>query len=94
MSEILAPVYPLTQPDGGFYHWLPTPIDDQKFCQQLLQDFNVTVMPGSFLARDTEQGNPGANHVRVAWVAPLQDCIEAAKRLRAFGEELLHKHQH
>jgi N-succinyldiaminopimelate aminotransferase len=94
VSEILAPVYPLTQPDGGFYHWLPTPIDDQKFCQQLLQDFNVTVMPGSFLARDTEQGNPGANHVRVAWVAPLQDCIEAAKRLRAFGEELLHKHQH
>jgi N-succinyldiaminopimelate aminotransferase len=94
VSSILAPVYALTQPDGGFYHWLPTPIDDQLFCQQLLEKYNVTVMPGSFLARsssasdDAAESNPGNNHVRVAWVAPIEDCVEAAQRLADFGKQL------
>ena len=75
----------------GYLHRLTT----KNFASSFYRILTLPpVMPGSFLARDTEQGNPGANHVRVAWVAPLQDCIEAAKRLRAFGEELLHKHQH
>lgn len=85
VSDILSPHYDLQQPDGGFYHWLPTSIDDQSFCTQLLQQHNVTVMPGSFLARDTQQGNPGQNRVRIAWVAPLDDCVEAAHRLEQFA---------
>ena len=49
---------------------------------------NVTVLPGQFLARDTPSGNPGAGHVRVAWVAELENCIEAAHRLAEFAERL------
>lgn len=92
VSPILAPHYSLHQPDGGFYHWLPTPIDEQLFCQQLLARYNVAVMPGTFLARDNEAnsdlGNPGKFHVRAAWVAPLAACVEAAQRLAKFAETL------
>ena len=88
VEQILTTHYPLNQPEGGFYHWLPTPMDDQLFCRQLLEKFNVTVMPGSFLARPTEQGNPGANHIRVAWVASMQDCVEAAQRLAEFAGQI------
>ena len=85
VTDILRPHYDLHQPDGGFYHWLPTPIEDQLFCTKLLEQYNVTVMPGSFLGRDTSDGNPGENHVRVAWVAPMDDCVEAAHRLANFA---------
>lgn len=88
VSQILEPHYELHQPDGGFYHWLPTPIDDQTFATRLLTEQNVTVMPGSFLGREIDGANPGQGHVRVAWVAPLQDCIEAAERLKTFALEL------
>ena len=90
VSELLADAYQLEQPAGGFYHWLPTPIDDQAFAMELLRAYNVAVMPGTFLARaHNETGatatNPGTNHVRVAWVAPLEQCAEAARRLREFA---------
>jgi N-succinyldiaminopimelate aminotransferase len=88
VSAILAPHYALTQPDGGFYHWLPTPIDDGEFARRLLDQQNITVMPGSFLARDTAAGNPGTNHVRLAWVATFDECVEAAQRLAAFAQHL------
>jgi len=85
VSAILEPHYQVHQPQGGFYHWLPVGMDDQTFCRELLRQQNVTVMPGTFLARDTDQGNPGAGHVRVAWVATREDCVEAAERLAAFA---------
>ena len=88
VSKILSPHYNLTQPEGGFYHWLPTPISDQEFSQRLLAEQHITVMPGSFLGRDTELGNPGQNHVRIAWVAPFDECIEAANRLAHFAQNL------
>ncbi len=88
VSEILAPVFTLRQPSGGFYHWLSTPVDDLTFCRGLLETHNVTVMPGSFLGRTTASGNPGADHVRVAWVAKPEDCSEAARRLAAFAKHL------
>ena len=88
VSEILSPHYNLTQPEGGFYHWLPTPICDQEFSQRLLAEQHITVMPGSFLGRDTHLGNPGHNHVRIAWVAPFGECIEAANRLAQFAQNL------
>ncbi len=89
VSEILRGAYPLHQPGGGFYHWLPTPMDDQDFALGLLRSYNVAVMPGSYLGRPNASGhNPGTNHVRVAWVAPLDECVEAATRLRHYAETL------
>ncbi|MFO7604300.1 MAG: succinyldiaminopimelate transaminase [Gammaproteobacteria bacterium] len=72
------------QPDAGFYLWARTPGDDCDFAQQLFARQNVTVLPGSYLSRDTVQGNPGSGRVRMALVAPLAECIEAARRIKAF----------
>ncbi|NOX51287.1 MAG: succinyldiaminopimelate transaminase [Gammaproteobacteria bacterium] len=88
ISDILSPTFPIRQPQGGFYHWLETPISDTEFCKQLLAQQNITVMPGTFLGRDSGLGNPGTNHVRVAWVANLERCVEAAHRLVQFGKSL------
>jgi len=68
-------------PDGGFYLWVRTPIDDASFARELQRQYNVLVLPGSFLARDAHGANPGRNHVRVALVAPLAECVEAAQRI-------------
>lgn len=86
--EILSPVMSVTKPAAGFYLWAETPIADDEFSRQLFEQFNVTVLPGSYLARDTETGNPGSNRIRMALVAPLEDCIEAATRIRQLIENL------
>ncbi len=89
--KILSPVTSLTQPDASFYLWLPTSICDQKFTQQLFSVENITVLPGSFIARKSTDGNeinPGENHVRIALVANKEECIEGAKRLRRFIESI------
>ncbi len=86
---ILERAFTVPTSEGGFYCWLPTPEDDQRFAQRLFSDHNITVLPGSFLGRGdaassgthAQPSNPGTNHIRVAWVAPLEDCIEAAQRL-------------
>jgi N-succinyldiaminopimelate aminotransferase len=75
-------------PDGAFYLWLRTPIDDRGFARRLHAEYNVLVLPGSFLARDAEGGNPGRNHVRVALVPPLAECVEAAGRMMQLAEKL------
>ncbi len=96
ISSVLAPHFALHQPAGGFYHWLKTPVSDTLFAQQLLNEENIKVVPGSYLARGTGQANgglvdasgdynPGANHVRVAWVAQPAQCLEAATRLASFA---------
>ena len=56
--------------------------------RRLYQQQNVIVLPGSYLSRDTAHGNPGSNQVRIALVAPLDECVEAARRIRAFVEQL------
>ncbi len=71
-------------PAGGFYLWLKTPIPDDRFARDLYRDYNVTVLPGSYLARETREGNPGKNRIRIALVAPLAECREAVERLRKF----------
>jgi N-succinyldiaminopimelate aminotransferase len=81
VEPILAPVLEILRPDGGFYHWIPTHGDDQQFARNLFAARNITVLPGSYLARDAHGVNPGRNHVRVAWVAPLADCVQAAHAL-------------
>lgn len=77
-----------SRPDGGFYLWLPTPIDDAEFTRRLQAEYNVLVLPGSYLAREVNGANPGRNHVRIALVAPLDECVEAARRLARFVQSL------
>lgn len=88
VTDILAPVLDVEIPPGGFYLWQRTPIDDQAFALELYRQQNVMVLPGSYLSRDTAAGNPGKDHVRIALVAPLDECVEAAQRIRAFVEHL------
>lgn len=75
-------------PQGGFYVWLKTPIDDAQFIRRLYSDCNVLGLPGSYLARDVDGHNPGRNRVRLALVAPLEECVEAAGRISQFARSL------
>jgi len=86
--DILAPVLEVQTPPASFYLWPRTPIDDQEFSRRLYQQQNVVVLPGSYLSRDTDAGDPGKNHVRLALVAAPGECIEAAHRIRTFIESL------
>ena len=86
--DILNPVLPVSIPEASFYLWPQTPIADTDFAQGLFAQQNVTVLPGQFLARDTATGNPGENYIRMALVAPVAQCLEAAKRIKAFVESL------
>jgi N-succinyldiaminopimelate aminotransferase len=88
VTDILAPVLAVAQPDAGFYLWPRTPVSDTDFARALYRDANIQVVPGSFLARDTATGNPGANRVRLALVAEADECIAAARRIRAVVESL------
>jgi N-succinyldiaminopimelate aminotransferase len=76
-------------PDASFYLWLRTPIDDTSFAQYLHRDYNVTVLPGSFLARDAHGVNPGENFIRIALVAELHETLEAAHRIAEFTHKLI-----
>ena len=87
-TEILKPVLPVSMPDAGFYLWLQTPIADTAYAQQLYRDYNVTVLPGSFLARDAQGVNPGENFVRIALVAEVGETLEAARRIAEFTRNL------
>lgn len=86
--DILAPVLPVSAPDGAFYLWVETPIIDTEFARNLFEQQHVTVLPGSFLSRDAHGVNPGKNRIRLALVASLDECVEAATRLRAFMSTL------
>ncbi|MDF1588789.1 MAG: succinyldiaminopimelate transaminase [Gammaproteobacteria bacterium] len=86
--EILSPVMNVSLPEASFYLWAETPIADTDFARQLFDQQNVTVLPGSYLARDTENGNPGQNRIRMALVAPLEECVEAAYRIKHMIENL------
>src|SRR5439155_10678047 len=80
----VTPILKVPLPDGGFYIWLPTPSDDREFARRLHHQYNVLVLPGSFLGREAAGVNPGKNHVRIALVAPLGECVEAAQRIVEF----------
>jgi N-succinyldiaminopimelate aminotransferase len=74
----------LALPDAGFYLWAKVPGSDTDFARDLLATYNVTVLPGSYLARDTADGNPGAGRIRMALVAQTAECLEAAQRIVQF----------
>jgi N-succinyldiaminopimelate aminotransferase len=83
---LLQEVLDVRAPAGGFFLWARVPGgDDAAFARGLFAQYNVLVLPGSFLARETERGNPGAGFVRIALVDGLAACVEAARRIRAFA---------
>ncbi|MFJ4064829.1 succinyldiaminopimelate transaminase [Pseudomonas sp. NPDC089996] len=82
--DILQPVMDVQRPDGSFYLWAKVPGGDAEFTRDLFEAQHVTVVPGSYLSREVDGVNPGAGRVRMALVAPLAECIEAAERIRAF----------
>ncbi|MFA6386014.1 MAG: succinyldiaminopimelate transaminase [Candidatus Paceibacterota bacterium] len=86
--DILGEVCTVIKPPASFYVWLKTPISDTEFARQLFARQNITVLPGSYLSRDCDGINPGLNHVRIALVAPLDECIEAAQRIKIFLNSL------
>jgi len=81
-------VLPVTLPDAAFYLWIRTPIADTAFALTLYRDYNVTVLPGSYLARSSQGLNPGENFVRLALVASIEETTEAAQRIAKFMSKL------
>jgi N-succinyldiaminopimelate aminotransferase len=79
--DAVLPLLGAPKPDGGFYIWMATPVDDAEFVRRLHHEYNVLVLPGSYLGREVAGRNPGARHVRIALVAPLAECVEAAQRI-------------
>jgi len=86
--EILRPAIEVEMPDAAFYLWLKTPIPDTEFARRLYQQEAVTVLPGSYLARESGGVNPGSNRVRIALVSSVAECVESARRIRTFAESL------
>ena len=71
-------------PEAGFYLWPSTPENDEAFAKALLEQCNVAVLPGSYLGRTVNGLNPGSNRVRMALVAEVDQCVEAAERIAHF----------
>ncbi len=82
--KILEGVLDVQRPDAGFYLWPNLGMDDEKFTRELYRRENLLVLPGSYLSREAHGLNPGRQHVRMALVASLDDCIEAAQRVKRF----------
>lgn len=87
LTPILRGVLEFPEPHGAFYHWISTPGDDEAFARELYAARNITILPGTYLARDAHGVNPGKGHARIAWVAPEQDCIRAARTIADWVSE-------
>ena len=84
VTPLLQSVMDVALPDAGFYLWAKVKGDDTDFARDLLALYNVTVLPGSFLAREARGHNPGAGRIRMALVAETAECVEAAQRIVQF----------
>jgi N-succinyldiaminopimelate aminotransferase len=90
---ILAPLLDVVEPDGAFYLWPDVQRDDEAFTRELFATQNLTILPGSYLARDTRAAhargddNPGRQRVRISLVASVDECVTAAQRIRSFLEK-------
>ena len=81
---ILREAMDVDAPDATFYLWPRVP-DDERFTRELFERKHVTILPGRYIARDSESGNPGRGRVRISLVASLPECIEAAERIRDYA---------
>ena len=93
VTPVLAQVLDVALPDAGFYLWadvskLAPGGDDVAFALGLLAQYNVAVLPGSLLAREANGVNPGAGRIRLALVAEVKECLEAARRIVSFVQSL------
>ncbi len=86
--DILKDTLDIQRPDAGFYLWPKTPINDAEFSRNLFEQQNVTVVPGSYLSREINGYNPGSQRIRMALVAPLDECIDAAQRIKSFTHSI------
>ena len=84
VTPILASVLDVALPDAGFYLWANVRGSDTDFARDLFALYNVTVLPGSYLAREVDGVNPGAQRIRMALVAETAECEEAAQRIVQF----------
>ena len=84
VTPVLAGVIDVALPDAGFYLWAAVKGSDTDFARDLLAQYNVTVLPGSYLAREAGGTNPGAGRIRMALVAETAECLEAAQRIVQF----------
>jgi N-succinyldiaminopimelate aminotransferase len=97
VTPILASVLDVALPDASFYLWAAVPAhlgqgsglsSDEWFTKELLAQYNVAVLPGSYLAREAHGINPGQGRIRMALVAGVDECVEAAERIKAFAASL------
>jgi N-succinyldiaminopimelate aminotransferase len=92
VTPLLQEVLDVALPDAGFYLWAKvdkmTSLSDTEYAKRLYAEYNVTVLPGSYLARDAHGGNPGRQRIRMALVAEVDECLEAAQRIVAFTRSL------
>jgi N-succinyldiaminopimelate aminotransferase len=84
VTPMLSAVLDVALPDAGFYLWAKVKGSDTDFARDLLATYNVTVLPGSYLAREAHGSNPGAGRIRMALVAETEECVEAAQRIVQF----------
>jgi N-succinyldiaminopimelate aminotransferase len=87
VTPVLAEVMDVQLPDAAFYLWAGVGTGDEAFARDLLAQYNVTVLPGSYLAREVAGHNPGAGRIRMALVADTAECLEAAHRIAQFVRE-------
>lgn len=91
VTPLLQEVLDVQLPDAGFYLWAEvqrsTGLSDTEFARGLYAEYNVTVLPGSYLARAAHGVNPGQNRIRMALVAEVDECLEAAQRIVAFARQ-------
>lgn len=85
---LIGPLLPCQRPDGGFYLWARTPIDDTEFAKQLYAKTAITVLPGQYLSRQVQGVNPGDHYVRIALVADESQTLQAAERIAHFAQTL------
>lgn len=85
VHPIMAAALDVAMPDAAFYLWPRTPVDGERFAAALYEHEHILVLPGSYLGREQDGVNPGADRVRIALVAPLADCVAAAERLAEFA---------
>jgi N-succinyldiaminopimelate aminotransferase len=83
VMPILRSVMDVEMPEASFYLW-PKVDDDERFTRELFERQHVTTLPGSYIARDSDDGNPGRGRVRISLVATVEECVEAAERIRRY----------